>query len=195
MTRLVLHIWNSGMYKKGRPGIFIIIVAVLLASPALSHGLYAQSRTIGGGISPNGVSVTYEHILKDRSFIELSLKAEASELSFGRSSYPGASFSVTWNYILKEWISQEGNAINFFMGPGVIAGYTKDYMTTDGVMIGIKGRVGFECLFVRNVAISATLSPVIGSHIVYSEALTSMKYYRNGLRYALIPEIGIKYKF
>ena len=45
------------------------------------------------------------------------------------------------------------------------------------------------------LAISAAISPIIGSHIVFGEAMTSMKYYRNGLLYGLIPEIGIKYMF
>lgn len=191
----VRHIWNSDMYKKGRPVIFLILVAVLMTASTLSHMLDAHSRTLGAGISYNSLSVIYEHTLKDNSFIELSLKAESTELSAGRSSYPGASFSVTWNYILKEWKSAEGNTINFFVGPGVIAGYSSDYKTNDGLILGIKGRVGFECLFVRNIAISAAISPVIGSHIVHTDAMTSMKYYRNGLQYALIPEIGIKYRF
>lgn len=195
MTRQVPHIWNSDMYKKVRPYILLIFVTVLMAASTLSHGLAAQPRTIGAGISFYGLSVTYEHMLKDNSFLELSLKAESVELSAGRASYPGASASVSWNYILKEWKSEDGNAINFFIGPGVVAGYSSDYKTCDGLILGIKGRIGFECLFIRNIVISATISPIIGTHIVYNDVAASMKYYRNGLQYSLIPEIGIKYRF
>ncbi len=195
MTRPVQHTWNSDMHKKGRPDIFLIFLAVFAVASMHSFRVDAQPRTLGAGISFNGLSATYEHTLKDNSFVELSLKAECCELSAGRSSYPGALFSANWNYILKEWKSCEGNTVNLFVGPGITAGYSKDYNTSSGMILGIKGRVGFECLFCRNIAISAAMSPIIGSHIIFGEAMTSMKYYRNGLQYGLIPEIGIKYRF
>ena len=166
-----------------------------MGTSTLSHSLDARSRTIGAGVSSNGLSLTYEHMLKDNSFMELAVKTESTELSAGRASYPGVSISFTWNYILKEWKSQDGNTVNFFIGPGITAGYANDYKTSSGTILGIKGRLGFECLFSRNIAISAAISPIIGSHIVFGEAMTSMKYYRNGLLYGLIPEIGIKYMF
>ena len=57
------------------------------------------------------------------------------------------------------------------------------------------GKIGVECRFIRRVNLTASISPVIGSHLIYNNGLVTMKWYRNGLYYALVPEIGIKYRF
>ena len=74
-------------------------------------------------------------------------------------------------------------------------GYEKDYKAAEGVFLGIKGRAGFECAFSRNIIISANIAPIIGSHLIYNNGLMSMKYYKNGLLYTLVPEVSIKYAF
>ena len=86
----------------------------------------------------------------------------------------------------------------------MVAGYGKDYSkskkttpveSSDGVFFGIMGKIGVECRFIRRVNLTASISPVIGSHLIYNNGLVTMKWYRNGLYYALVPEIGIKYRF
>ena len=192
------------MYKKGTRRGFFLTVTLLMLSSGMSS-LYARSKAIGATFSYTGVAVSYEHTTKkDNSYLDLSLKAEFSEFTSGRSSYPGISTSLTWNSILKDWTTSEGNTVSIFAGPGVVAGYGKDYSnskkttsgeSSDGVFFGIMGKIGVECRFIRRVNLTASISPVIGSHLIYNNGLVTMKWYRNGLYYALVPEIGIKYRF
>lgn len=203
MMRPEQHTWNSGMFRKGR-GILSFLTMTLLFSSGFSS-LYARSRTIGATLSYTGVAVSYEHATKkDNSCLDLSLKVEFSEFTSSASSYLGASASLTWNSTLKEWTTSEGNTIGFFAGPGVVIGYGKDFpdcrnttlnKVSDGVFFGIKGKLGVECRFTRKVNLTASVSPIIGSHLVYDNGLVTMKWYRKGLYYALVPEIGIKYRF
>ena len=102
---------------------------------------------------------------------------------------------VVWNILIRQWTSSEGNALRFFAGPGVAAGYTTEYKSVDGIFFGLKGRMGCECEFKRNMLISMSISPIIGSHVTMPQGDLSMKYYKNGLIYSLVPEIGIKYRF
>lgn len=175
----------------------IFVMAAMILTSSITH---ARTRSIGAIFSYTGLSTSIEIPVETKSasresFIDLELKAENEELYTGRHSYPGVSAAASWNFILKEWKSPDGNTVNFFAGPGVALGYCADYKTDNGVMFGFKGRVGVECHFKRNVIISATFAPIIGSHITDYNGFALMKYYRNGLQYALIPEIGIKYRF
>jgi hypothetical protein len=52
-----------------------------------------------------------------------------------------------------------------------------------------------ECSFERRIAISASLNPIIGSHLMIRDEYLEMTYFRNGLLNAILPEIGIKYTF
>lgn len=113
----------------------------------------------------------------------------------GENTYPGISASMTWNIIFKEWQSSEGNQIRLFAGPGAMLGYASDNNEPEGLIIGLKGKIGGECIYGRNVSISLGFSPIIGSHIVNYPDHYSMKTYKNGLYYSVIPEIGIKYRF
>ena len=96
---------------------------------------------------------------------------------------------------MKRWTTRNGNSFNAFAGPGVIIGYAHDFLKDQGYLFGLKGRVGVECRFDRNVSISACITPVIGSHAMLREDYIEMRYYRNGLISTALPEIGIKYAF
>lgn len=185
------------MHKKGRLCIYMTFLAAVILLSCLPVCSYAQPKALGATFTYSGCAISYEHQLQEsqKSFIELNLKAECGEFTSERASRPGVSASLTWTSVLKQWESIEGNAISIFAGPGVIIGYGNDYKTAEGTFFGIKGRAGVECEFSRNVIISASLSPVVGSHIIYNHGLMSMKYYKNGLIYSLVPEIGIKYRF
>ena len=196
--------WNSDMHKTGRVGKILLMMTFLLSSSALLS-LQARTKSIGATFSYTGISVSHEsYTSHENSFLDLTLKAEFNEFTAGRSSYPGISASVTWNSMLKRWLTQEGVGINLYLGPGVTIGYGKDHkgaenaasgQSSDGFFFGIMGRAGVECEFSRNINLTVSFTPVLGSHIIYNNGLVSMKWYRNGLYYALVPEIGIKYRF
>lgn len=162
----------------------------------LSSYSFAQPRSLGATFSFTGPSICYEHELgKENSFIVLEMKAQAAEFYTGHSSYPGVSASANWNMVVKQWTSPEDNTINLIAGSGLIVGYCADHKSAHGLMYGLKGRVGVECHYDRNIIISACISPIIGSHLMIYDDHVVMKYFRNGIQYALIPEIGIKYRF
>lgn len=175
------------------------ILRLLMVASAflMSHAIIvAQPKSLGATFSFTGFAISYEHELSERnSFIEASVKAETSEVYLYRSEMPGISGSITWNYPIKEWTSDEGNSLTLFAGPGLTFGCSNDYKQPYGLFFGLKGRIGVECNFSRNVVISASFSPIIGSHTVFYSDHMTMRYYKNGFIYSLIPEIGIKHRF
>lgn len=170
-----------------------IFSAVVMCSSLLSA--YSQPKSIGTSFSFSNIGIVYEHQSAPDTFLEVSLRAETAEMFAGRMYHPGVSASVSWNLIVKEWESSEGNTIRLYTGPGVVAGYTADNKDFEGILLGIKGKLGGECLFDRKMAISVSIAPVLGAHIVNRLNHSTMKLYKNGLMYSLIPEIGLKYNF
>ena len=158
-------------------------------------GAAGQAKNVGATFSLNGLAASYEHFIEPESFIELSLKAECGDMFFGLSSYPGASASITWNMIFARKESCNGNEIRMFAGPGMLVGWGNDFLRPPGFILGLKGRVGTECEFDRNVTVSASLCPVIGTHMKFFEDHVDMRCYRSGLISAVLPVIGIKYTF
>ena len=178
------------------PKRFWIYVTMMMACLLPSSLVIAQPKSVGVSFSYTGISLSYEmNSHKSNSFIDLELKAENSEFYAGRSKFPGISASASLNYYLKQWCSDDGTSVNLFAGPGLIAGYCPDYKTLSGVIFGLKGKLGTECIFNRNVLVSVAIAPILGTHLLLKDDAVQMKYYRNGLQYALIPEIGIKYRF
>ena len=158
-------------------------------------GAAGQAKNVGATFSLNGLAASYEHFIESESFIELSLKAECGDMFFGLSSYPGVSASITWNMIFARKESCNGHEIRMFAGPGMLVGWGNDFLRPPGFILGLKGRVGAECEFDRNVTVSASLCPVIGTHMKFFEDHVDMRCYRSGLISAVLPVIGIKYTF
>lgn len=168
----------------------------LAAFTLLPVSLCAQPKSIGAYFSFHETAVCYEHgVDDDNSFMEIALRAECSELYIGRARYPGVSASATWNIVIGKWQSSEGSAVSLFAGPGAILGYARDFNTPYGLFFGIRGKIGVEYRFIRNICLSASISPSLCSHIRSEDGHRSMRYYRNGLIYGLVPGVGIKYIF
>ena len=171
------------------------ILLLTAFSVVFACGAAAQPKTVGATFSLNGFAASYEHYIDSESFIDLGLKAECGDMFFGLSSYPGASVSLVWNMIFARKQSCNGNEIRMFAGPGMLIGWSNDYLRPPGFIFGLKGRVGAECEFDRKITISASLCPVIGTHMQIFEDYIDMRYYRSGLISAVLPVIGIKYTF
>lgn len=171
-----------------------ISCAVLLAL-SLANETHAQSRAVGASFSYAGVGLVYEYDVSEDTFAEIQFRAEMSEVFRSMAPFPGVTASWTWNMYFAQVRSGNGNGIRFFAGPGVIAGFTPDMRAPYGALFGLKGRIGGECRFERNVSISVSISPVLGAHVSMRDGMPHMKLYRNGLPYGAMPEIGIKYMF
>lgn len=166
-----------------------IAVFLVLSSAA------AQTKSIGTTWSFSGIGLTYCHEADNRSFFDIQGKIELGELFMNRTDVPGVSLAFTRNYILKEWESEEGDKVYLISGPGVSAGWSRDYMKGHGVHLGLKGCFGIECRYSRNLKLSLYVSPVLGVHATNENNYMKLEYYRNGLLGTIIPEIGIKYSF
>lgn len=155
----------------------------------------AQTKAITSTWSFNGLGLGYEHWTDGKSFIQADLRAELTETFMNRKDRAGATASFTWNIVFASGKSGNGNTIRYFAGPGAIVGAAVDHKVSTGGIFGIKGRAGVECSFDRHITISACLSPTLGMHVSMKNDVVSMRLYRNGLIYGLLPEVGIKYEF
>ena len=157
--------------------------------------LSARPKSAGAAFCLSGISLSYEHETDKYNFLDFSIKTELADLYFGKGDRAGYSLSFTWNNVVKEWKSDNGERMRFYIGPGAAIGYGKDLKTDYGLFFGLKGRVGYECLFERGVCLSVGIAPVFGQHVTKSDEAIVMRGYRNGLIYGLTPEIGIRYSF
>ncbi len=172
-----------------------LILCVILTCTSFLSEARAQSKSVGTSFSYAGIGAVYEHTTGKDSFAEIQLRTETAGIFGGTMFYPGISASFTWNMIFAEAQSRNGNRIIFFAGPGATAGFTGDMKSSWGLMAGLKGRVGGECTFRRNVSISVSISPIIGVHTSRRGTTINMLIYKTGLLHAIMPEIGIKYAF
>lgn len=166
-----------------------------LVSALLSCSLSAQPKAITSIWSFNGIGVGYEHYINEDCFLQADAEVDMSDLLIGRSHTVGASASFSYNIIFKTKVNRYGTRLNYFAGPGAKAGWGMDYKSAPGLFFGIKGRLGIEAIFERSISISACLSPTLGLHVSEHKGDMVMRLYRNGLRYFILPEIGIKYTF
>lgn len=171
------------------------ITFVILLTSIFLGGLNAQDRSIGATFSYAGTGISFQNNVNEDTFIEIQLRAETAHLFGSTCDTPGVSASATWNMIFSEITSPDGNRICFFAGPGITAGFTDDIAFHKGLVFGLKGRVGCECRFNRNIALSACFSPVIGAHVTMMDGMPCMLFYKTGLRAMVMPEVGIRYTF
>lgn len=170
--------------------LFLCILTVLVTGKA-----YAGPKSVGATFCYGNIGLSYQHEIDSGSFAEIQLRAETIGLFSGQSDIPGISGSFTWNLCLAEFKSRNGNMVGFFAGPGLIGGFSDDRNRPGNIFLGFKGKIGGECTFSRNIALSISVSPVIGVHFGREDEMLNMHLYRNGLLYSLMPEIGIRYSF
>lgn len=171
----------------------ILTALILMVNASMSS--FAQPKAISSLWSLCGIGLGYEHVISEDVFIQIDFKTEMSEIFLNRRIAPEATASFTWNKIFAEMTSAYGTQIIYFAGPGIAAGLAKDLKADNGIIFGLKGRVGMELLFKRDVALSICLTPVIGMHVSAKDGFANLRLYRNGLLYGFIPEIGLKYSF
>lgn len=171
-----------------------IAVLCLAVCASISY-VDAQPRSIGTSYSFSALGISYEHTLNQDCFISADVKAEMGAYFMDSTRSPGVSASLSGNFIINRWTSRNGNTICAFAGPGISAGIAHEFRKDYGYFLGLKGRLGMECLFDRNVSVSICLTPILGMHMTIVDGHLEMRYYKRGLINAMIPEIGIKYLF
>ena len=162
----------------------------------------AQRNTFGTSWGLSEIGLSYGRVIKDDIFLLAGIHLETGETLAGRTKMPGAAASFTWNTIFARKESGNGNEIRFFAGPGAAVGYCKDIRIKkteqglQGTYFGLKGRLGMEIVYDRNVNISICVAPVLGLHMARDMSGNLLaRYYRYGLLQTIMPEIGISYRF
>jgi hypothetical protein len=162
---------------------------------AFRNTAYAQSNAIGTSWSFSGIGITYERNVSEDAFAQVSLQAEMAETFIGRALHPGLSAAFSWNLVFAQIESRNGNQVRFYAGPGLAAGIGQDINTPPGLFVGLKGRIGMQCLFDRRINISVSLAPTLGIYISKQDEYVNARTYRHGLLQTFMPEVGISYRF
>jgi hypothetical protein len=155
----------------------------------------SQSRSAGLTFGYGGQGLIYEHNIDSRNFADFQIRTETVQTFSSNRSNPGISASAGWNVIFAELSSRSGNKISFHAGPGISVGFADGRMAPAGLILGLRGRVGSECIFDRNLALSLSISPLIAGHLRIEDGMLNMRPYQNGLLNAIMPEVSLKYSF
>lgn len=169
------------------------ILSTLVLALAICTEAHSQPKSVGTSFCFAGIGLTYEHATTDDAYIRFQLRTETTDYFLTRFLTPGASAALSWNMPIGERISRNGNKIRFYAGPGLTGGLSSDLTALHGPFIGLVGRVAGECAFSRGITISVSLSPMLGVHLSRMNDYLTMRMFRNGLLYGLMPEIGISY--
>lgn len=170
-----------------------IVIFVFAALSSLE--MHSQECSAGTSWSISGISADFKWKTAEDSFMWAQAKMELTETFLNNSSATGASASLTWNSTFGEKKICDDSIFQFYAGPGISAGYCKDYKSGKGAFIGLMGRAGVMIMYDRNIDICVGLSPVLGIHITSEKNSISTQYYKHGLIQCIIPEISICYRF
>lgn len=173
----------------------VSILCVLCVTSLFLSEAFAQERSLGATFSYAGTGLDYVRFTDTRHFAQYQIRMETTSLFWSDRGKPGISASAFWNTVFARIESRNDNIVRFYAGPGVCAGYSEDIMKPSGVFFGLKGTVGAECSFSRGVAISLSISPMLGGHFRMKDGMLNMRLYRGGLCYVFMPEAGIRYIF
>ena len=114
----------------------------------------------------------------------------------GKNLYPGASVEVLYLFSFARKQFDSGESMLFYAGPGINAGYVRNFDGRYGVMAALSGHIGFEYVFNVPVSLSLSLEPALGIHVNRDRfGYVNTDLYRAGLAHSLLPHVGIMYHF
>ena len=170
--------------------------ALLLAMLFPHRIAAAQDRETGIHLAYNELSAVFSTPLKENETLRLSLNLDMTNMISGDSFYPGVSAEAAYLFLFAGKVFQSGERMFFFAGPGANAGYVQNFDGKYGFFAALSGCVGFEYVFNVPVSLSLGLEPSLGLHVSENRAgETVLDFYRPGIAYALVPHVGIKYRF
>ena len=173
----------------------VSILCVLWVTALFLSEAFAQERSLGATFSYAGTGLDFVQFTDGRHFAQYQIRMETTSLFWSEHGKTGISASAFWNTVFAQIESRNGNVVRFYAGPGVCVGYSEDIMNPSGVFFGLKGSIGSECSFSRGIAISLSISPMLGGHFRVKDGMLNMRLFRGGLCYGFMPEAGIRYIF
>ena len=173
-----------------------VLVSVVVFLGCALRGV-AQERFVGTVQSPKGIGFFYE----------TGSRAEVSHFSFaldfdgilgGHTKRPGFRLGYQRHFFLPVYRLADGTDLDFFYGPGVVAGAVRDGGDFQGPMVALRGVIGLRFVFPeRPFALGFAFSGDLGVHMqrVSGENTNLLRLYRGGLRRIWLPEIYLSYRF
>ncbi len=127
----------------------------------------------------------------------LRLTADLHGVIDGKQTCPGFKMSYFKTRVLGKVKRKDGRETgNFFIGPGVSAGYVRDKGRGYGIMGAFCTNFGYDFKLEGGASIRIGLEGELGLHVIGKDAHdTSLTLYKNGIIKALIPQISINYQF
>lgn len=173
----------------------VLLCAALL--PAREASCREDGRTISAGLTTllRGTGLSAEIGLKDREYCRLSIYAEMPDMIFSGSPFPGIKANWTHSYNLPDhdcgtfkW--------SFHAGPGISAGYVRNFSSQWGPALALSGNAGFIFRFREDFVIDLSWTAELGGHLVRSgNGNTILTFYLPGIQRAIYPELKLLYRF
>jgi len=184
------------------------IIAVTLF---LLTGIRANAQEFGMGMynSFKGFGLILHKPCRDGHVDRYQLFLDIYGIPSGRSGAPGAKFNYTRTSALKSITADDGVIYTMYVGPGISAGYLRDYekgyysdsdrllKKNMGGMMALSGMFGCIIEFGKKIYLDITLTMEGGFHIRKGEedGGAKMSFYKNGVYQSVYPEFGIIVKF
>lgn len=170
-------------------------ILLLMSVSAISFLALSQPRSIGGTFSPGGLGISYQHQAADSTFFEINAGIDLCGVLDGRTLYPGAKASFSYNFIFWSHDFRSGS-LSSYAGIGLAAGYLRQTDGTTGPAAGLLGKIGIEYVFTETpVVLSLDFSPLLGMQIDSAGSSSNLRMYLDGLSKAYYPRLGIRYCF
>ena len=170
-----------------------VAVSILLMTDA---GVVAQNRSVGGNFAYNEFSAMLRMPLEEKQSVRISANLDMTNVISGKNLYPGASVEVLYLFSFARKQFDSGECMLFYAGPGINAGYVRNFDGRYGVMAALSGHIGFEYVFNVPVSLSLSLEPALGIHVNRDRfGYVNTDLDRAGLAHSLLPHVGIMYHF
>lgn len=155
----------------------------------------SHRHAFGGSFSLNGSGIVYRHDLRGDVFYEVALEVDYSHSVMVSRTLPGVWARYGYNVVFAEKTYSDGT-LRCYAGPGVALGYITDTFNSQrGLAGGLTGTVGLEYAFKVPVILSVSITPCLGFHYCRKDGAGHLDFYRGGITYSFLPNIGIKYSF
>lgn len=159
------------------------------------------SASLGLFNSPRGFGlVSSFNERESRNFSLLSVYADIYGVPTGRCEEPGVKAFYVRNFCFSE-LELDGVSLDFFAGPGVSAGFVKDYepgyaldiTRNHGLCAAVCGDIGLRVIFSRGVRLDLSFQAEVGFHMRKDDEMkaNNMAVYKNGLVQCFWPNLSI----
>ena len=165
--------------------LFFSLIPQMIYGQKVEAGFLTSAKSFGAVLAIKGRQTTSR----------MEICTDLYKVIDGTYSSPGYSVGYQMSFPLIDKELDNDVRFAFEAGPGMTAGYVRDWKKGIGIMAGLSGIAVIDMMF-RKVTISFSATAILGFHLDgrKSDNMT-LDLYRNGLSRAWMPEISLKYRF